>query len=372
MKDFERYTRQMILPGFGESTQQLLSDARVLVIGAGGLGCPALLYLVAAGVGTIGIVDFDTVELTNLHRQVLYSEEDLGQPKVMVAAKKLAVQNSQVKIVAIETRLTALNAEEIIAGYDIVLDGSDNFPTRYLANDACVLLGKPLVYGSIYRFEGQVAVFNLPDESGQKTNYRDLFPDPSETEGVLNCAEAGVIGILPGIIGGFMANETLKIITRIGSPLCNRLMTFNSLTSATYTMDLSANPKAAEFSPKTLEELSLMDYEIVCEVPGLKELAPEDLDRFFAENEEYRLLDVRESHEMPKLVGYPYFSIPLGSLLDRMEELRENKKILVFCQSGTRSAQAGQLILQNLEDASLYNLKGGINNLIAYQKSQEV
>lgn len=372
MKDFERYTRQMLLPGFGEATQQRLSQAKVLVIGAGGLGCPALLYLAAAGVGTIGIVDFDSVELSNLHRQVLYSEEDLGQPKAMVAAKKLAEQNSQVKLIAIETRLTTQNAEEIISPYDLVLDGSDNFPTRYLVNDACVLLGKTLVYGSIYRFEGQVAVFNLPDEKGNKAHYRDLFPDLAQIEGVLNCAEAGVIGILPGIIGGLMANETLKIITGIGVPLANRLMTFNALNNASYTMELSANPKAAEFLPKTLEELSYMDYENTCYIPGLKELAPEDLDKFFAENQEYRLLDVRESHEMPKLVGYPYFSIPLGSLLGRMDELRENKKILAFCQSGARSAQAGQLILQNLEDASIYNLKGGINNLIAYQKSLEI
>ena len=223
-KSYERYQRQILLKEFGIDAQQKLLQAKVLVIGAGGLGCPALQYLVAAGIGTIGIVDDDIVSLNNLHRQVLYTVNDIGLSKAEVAAEKLKALNDEINIISYNERLTNKNALALLMNMILLVDGTDNFSSRYMINDACVLLNKPLVYGAISKFEGQVAVFNIKDEIQIRAiNYRDLFPTPPKDDEVLNCAEAGVLGVLPGIIGTMQANETIKLITGIGKPLINTI-----------------------------------------------------------------------------------------------------------------------------------------------------
>ncbi|RMI26214.1 MAG: molybdopterin-synthase adenylyltransferase MoeB, partial [Calditrichaeota bacterium] len=229
-EELARYHRHIIIPEFGIEGQQKLKAARVLVVGTGGLGSPLLLYLAAAGVGTLGIVDFDVVEDSNLHRQVLFNQQDLGMPKVEAAKKRLMALNPHIEVVTYNTRLTSANALEIIRDYDVVADGTDNFPTRYLVNDACVLLGKPNVYASIFQFEGQVSVFNYVDKNGEVgPNYRCLYPEPPPPGLVPNCAEGGVLGVLPGIIGCLQANEVIKVITGIGEPLSGRLLIFDAL-----------------------------------------------------------------------------------------------------------------------------------------------
>jgi adenylyltransferase/sulfurtransferase len=234
-KLYERYHRQIILPEFGEIGQQKLLKAKVLVIGAGGLGCPALQYLTAAGIGTIGIVDDDVVSLNNLHRQVLYSVNDIGLSKAERAAHILEQLNPDINIIAYNERLENQNAITLFHDFDIVVDGTDNFSTRYMINDACVLLNKPLVYGAISLFEGQVSVFR--NQNADDVNYRDIFPDPPKEGEVLNCAEAGVLGVLPGIIGTMMANETIKLLTGIGDSLINQLLTYNALNNQVYQLN---------------------------------------------------------------------------------------------------------------------------------------
>src|SRR5258705_2623718 len=266
---YERYHRQIILPEFGEEGQQKLIFAKVLVIGAGGLGCPALQYLTAAGIGTIGIVDDDVVALNNLHRQVLYSVNDIGLSKAERATQILQQLNPEIKIIAYNERLTTQNALSLIDEFDIIIDGTDNFSTRYMINDACVLLNKPLVYGAISQFEGQVSVFNPQPLKGsnEAVNYRDLFPDPPRDGEVLNCAEAGVLGVLPGIIGSMMANETIKLIAGIGELLVNRLLTYNALTNQVYELKLPVNEETCKLLPKNKTEFLNTDYEWLCS-PG--------------------------------------------------------------------------------------------------------
>src|SRR6266498_5008512 len=238
---YERYQRQIILPEFGEEGQQKLLKAKVLVIGAGGLGCPILQYLAAAGIGIIGIMDDDVVALNNLHRQVLYSVNDIGSSKADRAANILSQLNPKIKIIPYNERLTVQNALSLFNEFDIIIDDTDNFSTRYMINDACVLMNKPLVYGAISRFEGQVAVFNCKTDNEITTvNYRDLFPNPPREDEVLNCAEAGVLGVLAGIIGAMMANETIKLITGIGVSLTNQLLTYNALNNRVYLLTLPA------------------------------------------------------------------------------------------------------------------------------------
>lgn len=233
MMSDRQFERQVILKEFGKAGQEKLRSARILAVGAGGLGCAALQYLVAAGVGIIGIVDFDIVDVTNLHRQVLYTFDDIGKPKAETAAAKLRTMNPDAEITAFPISLTQRNALEIIAGFDLVIDGTDNFSSRYMINDACVLLGKPLVFGAVWQFEGQVGVFNLSNENEEYTcNYRDLFPNPPDPSTSPSCSEAGVLGVLPGIIGTLQAVEAIKIITKIGTPLVNTILTYNALTNS--------------------------------------------------------------------------------------------------------------------------------------------
>ncbi|NRA48066.1 MAG: HesA/MoeB/ThiF family protein, partial [Phaeodactylibacter sp.] len=252
--ELKRYARHLAIPGFGPEGQKRLKRSQVLVIGAGGLGSPVLLYLAAAGIGQLTIVDFDEVDISNLQRQVLYTEADLGKPKATAAAKRLKALNPQIKIEAVIAPFSSENARELIRSADLVIDGTDNFPTRYLSNDACVLEGKPLVYGSIYRFEGQVSVFNLERKNGERgPNYRHLFPTPPPPELVPNCAEGGVLGVLPGIIGSMQANEAIKVLAEVGAPLDGKLFLFDAATLFSRTITIKNNPDIR------IEEL--IDYE---------------------------------------------------------------------------------------------------------------
>jgi molybdopterin/thiamine biosynthesis adenylyltransferase len=264
MKEFIlRYQRHITLSGFGIEAQEKLSKAKVLVIGAGGLGCPALQYLVAAGVGEIGIVDGDTISLPNLNRQILYGQADIGKYKVVVAAEKLQALNNLVCINVFQNKCDQAFAIEHFPNYDIIIDATDNFASRYLINDACVLMNKPLVFGAVSQFEGQVAVFNV-EQNGERINYRDIFPEPPKNDEVLSCAEGGVLGVLPGMIGVMQATETIKLITGIGTTIVNQLLTYNGLTQEMYKIHLVKNPIAIDYTPKSIVEFESLNYEWLC------------------------------------------------------------------------------------------------------------
>jgi molybdopterin/thiamine biosynthesis adenylyltransferase/rhodanese-related sulfurtransferase len=364
-KDFSkdelaRYSRHIILPEFGEAGQAKLKNAKVLIIGAGGLGSPLLLYLTAAGVGTIGIVDFDNIELSNLQRQLLFSEDDLGKSKVQAAYDRLKSLNSNIEFRLYEEKLTSNNALEILKDYDVIADGTDNFPTRYLVNDACVMLDKPNVYGSIYRFEGQVSVFNYVNNEGDRgPNYRDLFPKPPPPEMVPNCAEGGVLGVLAGIIGSMQANEVIKLITGIGNTLSGRLFIIDTLSFETRTVKLR---KGAE--ENIISEL--IDYEEFCgmnnnESPyDVKEISVHELKDMINNGDEYQLIDVRTAFEN-HVANIGGDLIPLEEIVDHIEEISRTKQVVLYCKVGIRSMEAILHLQSVYEFSNLYNLKGGIN-----------
>ncbi len=355
-----RYQKQILLPELGETGQRRLAEARVLVVGAGGLGCPALLYLAAAGVGCIGIVDFDVVEESNLHRQILFQAADVGRPKADVAAERLLALNPELRVEVFREAIHTENALDIIAGFDLVVDGSDNFPTRYLVNDACVLLGKPLVYGSVYRFEGQVGVFNVP-ENGVNTSYRDLFPEPPDPAEVADCNEAGVVGTVPGIIGTMQANEAIKIITGAGKPLYNRLLTWHSLYNSQYEIEISPHPDARLHAPKTAAEFRETDYDWFCQSASdaFSQLLAADFDAFLLA-ESPLVLDVRNPDEMPRVTEFEHLCIPLSELGRNLHRIEKNRSVVIFCQTGVRSITAANLVAGRLGHTRVYNLKGGI------------
>ena len=358
----ERYQRQVILPEFGEKSQQKLCDAKALVIGAGGLGCPALQYLAAAGTGTLGIVDDDVVALNNLHRQVIYSVKDIGSSKAESAARILSQLNPEIKIIPYHTRLTIENALDIISEYDIIIDGTDNFSTRYMINDACVLLDKPLVYGAISQFEGQAAVFNYSTpQIPERINYRDIFPNPPKEDEVLNCAEAGVLGVLPGIIGTVMANETIKLITGMGELLAGQLFTYNALNNQVYTFSLSAGKETGSLIPKNKEEFLKTDYVWLCSSsqPEL-EIDTITFKTILANKKITDIIDVREPGEMPEANEFDVIKIPLGKLTDQTD-LIQSDTVILFCQSGKRSLQAARILSGIFGNTKkIYSLKGGI------------
>jgi adenylyltransferase/sulfurtransferase len=358
---YDRYQRQLILKGFGKEAQNKLAAARVLVIGAGGLGCPVLQYLVAAGVGHIGIVDNDVVGITNLHRQVLYDQDDLGHPKVEVAKKKLTRLNPDVYIQTWQLHFGQQQCAELLPSYHIVVDGTDNFASRYLINDACVLWARPLIFGAVSQFEGQVAVFNSLKKDGTRSvNYRDLFPLPPAAGEVLNCAEAGVLGVLPGVIGTMQAAEVLKLITGMGEPLADRLLTYNALTQDVYTMQLETNPAAEQHMPVSVDSFMKMDYEVLCgnKLPGIGEISYKEL----TERNDLLKIDVRELHEQPRITEFSCLTIPLKELEWNLDEL-EGKKLVFICQSGKRSMQAVQIYRSYDPDAEVYYLTGGVNSM---------
>ncbi len=365
---YERYQRQLILKGFGAEAQQKLLSASVLVIGAGGLGCPVLQYLVAAGVGTVGIVDDDIVSLSNLHRQVLYNVHMTGRPKVECAVEVLQQLNPQTRFTVYNERLTNKNATDILSAFDVIVDGSDNFATRYLVNDACVLLNKPLIYGAISQYEGQVAVFNVQQNNEHSVNYRDLFPHPPKEGEVLNCAEAGVLGVLPGIIGSMMANETIKLITGTGVLLTNKLFTYNTLNNQTYELELSKRTETASLIPATIAALKQTDYEWLCGTATMiSEIDAAAFNNFIADGTAV-IVDVREKDEQPVVTEFSHMQIPLNSLQQHTAWLTEDT-IVLFCLSGKRSAAAAKQLTELFGSSKkIYSLKGGIQQWMQQQK----
>jgi len=341
----KRYSRQIILPEMGMAGQEKLKSAKVLVIGAGGLGCPVLQYLVTAGVGTIGVIDDDTVDVTNLHRQILYSPDDIGKGKAETAVQKLTTMNPYVNLTAIPVRLDESNAAEIILGYDLVIDGSDNFPTRYLVNDICVELDKPLVFGSILRFEGQVSVFNY---KGGPT-YRCLFPEAEEGD---NCEVAGVIGILPGIIGTYMANEAIKIICEIGEILSGKLLVLNALGN---TNNIFSFSRSSNFLIREKVETKIPASKQI--VNKTQEMPLEDLENMLdAGDENLYLVDVREDYEFEEdFIGG--INIPLPELPEKLHTMPPDKTVVFYCQSGKRSKLATQLLTNNGFEGKSYWVK---------------
>ena len=359
-----RYNRHIIIPDFGIEAQRKLKEAKVLVIGSGGLGSPLLLYLAAAGVGTLGIVDFDSVDDSNLQRQVLYGVEDVGSPKTEAAKKRLQSLNPFIKINTYNTRITSANILEILNEYDLVADGTDNFPTRYLVNDAAVLSGKPNVYASIFQFEGQVSVFNFKDADGKLgPNYRDLYPLPPPPGLVPNCAEAGVLGVLPGIIGSLQGLEVIKVITGIGETLSGRFFTFDALTFETRTFNISRNP-SNPLNGENPTIKTLIDYEAFCGLKGdiekpLKEISVKELYEWQVRGDDYQLIDVREPHEFEIAnIGGELF--PLTTITTVADKISREKKVVIHCKMGGRSAKAIRQLQDEFGFDNLYNLKGGI------------
>lgn len=364
-EELSRYNRHIIIPEFGLEAQQKLKDAKVLVVGSGGLGSPLLLYLAAAGVGTIGIVDFDVVDDSNLQRQVIFSRKDVGKSKVRVAKRRLHSLNPHIDIRLHHTRLTADNAPSIISDYDVVADGSDNFPTRYLVNDACVLLDKPLVYASVSRFEGQVSVFNhINNEGHLGPNYRDLYPEPPAQGLVPNCAESGVLGVLPGIIGSIQALEVIKVITNVGEPLAGRLFLFDALDFQIRILNL----KRRDDNPLNGKNPSihhLIDYEVFCgeknadAIRPVREIDVQELYRWQISGKKFTLIDVREPHEH-QAANIGGELIPLGNIEQEARRLPREHDVVLYCRSGARSARAIQELETRFGFNNLYNLKGGI------------
>ena len=344
-----RYSRQTILPELGDAGQRKLRDASVLIIGAGGLGSPTSLYLAAAGVGRIGLVDFDRVDVTNLHRQILYGTTDVGRPKLEAAAEHLRDVNPEIAIVTHEARLTSENALEILRGYDVVIDGTDNFATRYLVNDACVLLGKPNVYGSVFRFDGQVSVFATQDGPC----YRCLYPEPPPPHLVPSCAEGGVLGVLPGVIGTLQATEAIKIITGIGETLAGRLLLFDALRMTFRTMRV---PRRCEEHARITK---LIDYEEFCNPVQHEDITPAELNERIARGEEIVLIDVREPYEWD--VGHLERArhIPMQQIPRRLDDIPRDAEVVMICRSGARSGQV-QAWLRQQGFTKVRNLIGGM------------
>jgi sulfur-carrier protein adenylyltransferase/sulfurtransferase len=357
-----RYSRHLIMPEVGMEGQLKLKQAKVLCIGTGGLGAPLGLYLAAAGVGRLGLVDFDKVDMTNLQRQILFSSADVGQPKIEAAAGRLHGLNPDIQIDRHETRLTSENALDLFRDYDIIVDGTDNFPTRYLVNDACILLGKPNVYGSIFRFEGQVSVFGY--QGGPC--YRCLYPEPPPPGLVPSCAEGGVLGVLPGIVGALQAAEAIKLILGRGEPLVGRLLLFDALAMRFRELKLRKNaacPLCGDHPSIT----GLIDYAEFCgirgeETPvvqtGVPEITPRDLKSRLDRGDDLFILDVREPHEY-QICNLGGYLIPLGDLPKRVNELDSSREIIAHCRSGKRSAEA-TAFLQTAGFRKVLNLKGGI------------
>ncbi|MGI8670681.1 MAG: molybdopterin-synthase adenylyltransferase MoeB [Aridibacter sp.] len=362
-EEIARYSRHLILPEVGLEGQRKLKAARVLMIGAGGLGSPLGLYLAAAGVGTIGIVDMDVVDESNLQRQIIHGTKDVGRAKIASAKDSLEDINPNTKIEAFETRLTSENALELFKDFDVIVDGTDNFPTRYLVNDASVLTGKPNVYGSIFRFEGQASVFWA--EKG--ACYRCLYPEPPPPGLVPSCAEGGVLGVLPGIVGSIQANETIKVILGGEGILLNRLLLFDAWQMTFRQVKLRKNPDCPVCGENpTVTEL--IDYEEFCGLPNaveekesdLEEITATELKKRLDSGEDLQLIDVREPHEY-EIAQIPNTKlIPLGDVVKRINEIDENRTTVVNCKGGVRSAKAIKALQENGFTGKLINLKGGI------------
>jgi sulfur-carrier protein adenylyltransferase/sulfurtransferase len=361
-EQYERYQRHLNLPEFGVEGQRRLLESSVLVIGVGGLGCPLALYLAAAGVGRIGLLDFDVVDASNLHRQVLYATADVGRPKVEVARERLQALNPDVAVVSVRERLTSANALGLLEPFDVVVDGTDNFPTRYLSNDACVFLGKPTVYGAILRFEGQASTF----DARRGPCYRCLFPEPPPPGSVPSCAEGGVLGVLPGIVAMIQATEVVKLLTGVGEPLIGRFLHYDALAMRFSEFRFQKDPDCAVCGEQpTITEL--IDYEGFCGVAvppeqgALPHVSAVEVHARRARGERFLLIDVREPHEAEQARIADAVLIPLGQFESRIAELAEwkDRPIVVHCHHGGRSARACQMLVRaGFTDVA--NLRGGI------------
>ena len=354
-----QYERHLSLAEIGERGQILLKEAKVLVVGAGGLGCPVLQYLAAAGVGKIGIVDQDGVEASNLHRQVLFTHDDIGEAKVKVASQKLHRLNPYIEIVPHLLRLTAVNTDSIFHGYDIVVDCTDNFASRYLINDACVLYGKVLIYGAIYQFEGQVSVFNFNDGP----TYRCLFPEPPKSDILPNCSEVGVLGVLPGIVGSFQAMETIKVIAGIGDVLSGKVLLYDALKQKNRIITIKPNKKNREI-------VELSDSLYGCSADSqlansmIIEIEPKEFSEMVVNSEDILVIDVREKWERAVSKISPSCHIPLGEFSSSDEPIlpdkcSKEKKVMLYCKAGVRSRMACE-VLKEHGFKNLFNLSGGI------------
>lgn len=360
-EESQRYSRHFVLPGFNQQAQLKLKQAKVLVVGAGGLGCPVLQYLTAAGVGHITIADFDVISLSNLQRQILYTTEDVGKNKAATAALRLSLLNPNVQFKVHSNNINFANALDLLKDHDLIIDCTDNFPTRYLINDACVLLNIPFIYGSIFRYEGQVSVFNFKGGS----NYRDLYPTPPEPGSVPDCETGGVLGVLPGIIGGLQCNEAIKIITGLGETLSGKLLLYDSLTSDTTVVSVPNHNQR-----ESIKEL--IDYDDFCglnekkvKIWGtkndnpMKDITVQELKELKDSNADFQLIDVREPHEYDicEIGGQ---LIPMADIPHHVDEISRDKKVVVHCRSGKRSGDMVLWLEKNHGFENLYNLKGGI------------
>lgn len=349
----ERYSRHFALPGFGEEAQAKLKNSSVVVIGAGGLGCPVLQYLTAAGVGTIAIVDHDRVSLSNLQRQVLFTSDEIGLYKSEVALTKLQRLNANINFRSIVSQINSQNALELLSPYDLIIDCTDNFPTRYLLNDASVLLNKPLIYGSIFRYEGQVAVFNY---LGGVT-YRDLYPQPPTPGTVPTCEEGGVLGTLAGIIGCMQANEALKVLAGFAPPLSGKLLLFDSLSNETTIVNIPLKNERKNIS-------ELINYDDFCNVQPnpvkyMKEVTVQELKELKDKGANFQLIDVREPHEVD-ICEIGGELIPQGDIPHNVDKISRDKQVIIHCRSGARSGNMVKWLETNHGFTNLYNLKGGI------------
>ncbi|MBV1924788.1 MAG: molybdopterin-synthase adenylyltransferase MoeB [Flavobacteriaceae bacterium] len=358
----ERYSRHIILSEIGQEGQDKLNLAKVLVVGAGGLGCPVLQYLAGAGIGTIGIIDFDVVSKSNLQRQVLFGTSTLGENKAIAAKQRLEDLNDSIIINAYPEKLTHQNATSLFSEYDIIVDGTDNFETRYLINDASIITKKPLVFGGIYKFEGQISVFNY----NNGPSYRCLFPNPPEAGSVPNCSEIGVLGVLPGIIGSMQANEVLKIILALGQNLSGKLLCYNALTLQSSIIKIKKSENEINKVLEKSETFQLQNQPINTCNPMSIFVSIQDI----FQEENIQFIDVRETHELPKVNELDITSIPLSELENQVSKLDSDKKKVLFCQAGIRSRSAVLFLQQqNIENCfSLIEGASGINSFISQHK----
>lgn len=355
-----RYSRHILLEKVGLEGQEKLKSAKILVIGAGGLGCPVLQYLTAAGVGTIGIIDFDRVDATNLQRQILYTVADIGQNKAVTAKNRLTQLNPHVNFDVYPEKLTTKNALELFSKYDLIVDGTDNFSTRYLVNDACVLTNKPLVYGAIYKFEGQVCVFNY--EGGP--TYRCLFPEPPKAGSVPSCSDVGVIGVLPGLIGVQQANEVIKMILGIGESLSGKLLTYDSLNNSFLTLNVNRSEEEVQKVSGNSDNFESIDYDLFCGIEKdikMSEISVEELKDWLSKSKDIQIIDVREEWEQPQIEELNAINLPLNTIPSNLDKINKDKQTVVFCQHGIRSLNCIEYLEQQGFN-NLINLEGGIVN----------
>lgn len=356
-KEIHRYSRHILLDKVGLQGQEKLKSAKVLVVGAGGLGCPVLQYLTAAGVGTIGIIDFDSVDETNLQRQILFTTQDIGKNKALAAQEHLALLNPFITIQTFPERLTNQNALELFQKFDVIVDGTDNFSTRYLVNDACVITEKPLVYGSIYKFEGQVTVFNYKNGP----SYRCLFPEPPKVGSVPNCSQIGVIGVLPGLIGTQQANETIKIILEIGTVLSGKLLIYDALSGSSTSINIMRSEEQISKTKAMKANFASFNYDIFC---GIETISSVDIEEFknLLQSENIQVVDVRDEWEQPRVNELNALIAPLDDLDNFVNKIDRNKKVVVVCQRGARSMQAILHLKKEYGFINLINLDGGLLN----------